>query len=127
MQTQNIAVIVIAILMTSGLAYAIHLATARAITRGHAKHYKDGEHAGIQQGRAHVSGLVAADLHTLLAITETLRLAYRTWLPLQGTEPHRARVVAQLKLLNNIASRIRSDIASEATPAGQTQVSGEAA
>lgn len=130
MQLQNIALIIIAIIISSGVSYALFIIARYAITSDHARHYNDGKALGVQQGRAEVGGLLVTDLQTLADITNTLRLAHSTWLPIIGTEPHRARVVAQLKALNSIAARIRSEIQPEhATPsaAPAPSASGEAA
>lgn len=50
--------------------------------------------------------LTKADLQVLIDTAATLGLAHKTWLPIKGTEPWRARAAAQLELLNGIAHRI---------------------
>ena len=60
--------------------------------------------------------LTKADLQVLIDTAVTLGMAHKTWLPMKGTEPWRARAAAQLELLNAIAQRIlggirKSDVA----------------
>jgi len=54
--------------------------------------------------------LTQADLQLLLDTATTLGMAHKTWLPIKGTEPWRARASAQLELLNGIARRILGEI-----------------
>lgn len=54
--------------------------------------------------------LTKADLQLLIDTAETLGMAHKTWLPIKGTEPWRARAATQLELLNGIAHRILGEI-----------------
>jgi len=74
--------------------------------------------------------LTRADLEVLIDTAETLGMAHKTWLPIKGTEPWRARAAAQLELLNGIARRILGEIRTTdtpATPAVEPSLPGEAA
>lgn len=52
------------------------------------------------------STLNKADLQVLVDTAATLSLAHKTWLPVKGTEPWRARAATQMEQLNGIAHRI---------------------
>jgi hypothetical protein len=110
MQLLNVGLIIVAIILAGGFAYGMYLLAVYAITSDHARHYSDGRTAGLRQARLEKDGLTAADLQTLLAIATTLRVAHNTWLPMQGTELFRSRVVSQLAALNKIATRIRDQV-----------------
>ena len=76
------------------------------------------------------STLTEADLQVLIDTAGTLGMAYKTWLPIKGTEPWRTRAAAQLELLNGMAQRILGEIRRSASPANgsvQSALPGEAA
>ncbi|MEE5122131.1 hypothetical protein V2K50_20000 [Pseudomonas alliivorans] len=50
--------------------------------------------------------LTQADMQVLLDTATTLDLAHKTWTPMKGTEPWRARAASQLVHLEGIAHRI---------------------
>jgi hypothetical protein len=128
MQLHHI-VMTIAAILALGMAYAFYLFVVYAVTSNHARHFGEGHAAGLHQARFENSALTTADLEMLLAITNTLRLAHSTWLPMVGTEPHQARVVAQLTALNKIAIRIRDHVEPDQVmlPSVAHQALGEAA
>lgn len=109
MQIQNAGIVIVAIILALGFAYALYIAVTYFVTSDKAKHYCAGRTAALQQARLEKDRLTTADLQTLLDITNTLRLAHSTWLPMPGTEPVRARVVIQLTALNKIASRMGNE------------------
>jgi len=63
-----------------------------------------------QMDNSSAGTLTKADLQVLIDTAETLGMAHKTWLPIKGTEPWRARAAAQLELLNGIAQRILGEI-----------------
>lgn len=84
---------------------------ARIISKGQARkqriEFARGRAAGRKEAREETHALIVNDLQTLNDISETLQLAHRFWLPIQGTQPHRKRVVDQLDAIRKIALRIR--------------------
>ncbi|MFA0999372.1 MULTISPECIES: hypothetical protein [Pseudomonas syringae group] len=54
--------------------------------------------------------LTKADLQVLSNTATTLGLAHKTWTPIKGTEPWRARAAMQLEQLNSIVLRILGEI-----------------
>lgn len=130
MQMQNAGIVIIAIIIAAGFTYALYILATYFITSDKARHFRDGFTTGLRQARLESDRLKTSDLNTLLAITNTLRLAHSTWLPMQGTEPVRARVVTQLAALNEIAKRIGYEIQTDLvkpTAAEYTSEKGEAA
>ena len=69
------------------------------------------------------------DLQLLLDIATTLTVAHKFWLPIQVTEPWRARATIQLTQLSKIANRILESIRAQhpAQPDAPTIQPGEAA
>ena len=51
-----------------------------------------------------------SDLQVLTSVAGTLDLAYRTWSPIRGTEPHQARTKQQLQQITDIINRILAGI-----------------
>lgn len=50
-----------------------------------------------------------ADIQVLLDTATTLDLAHKTWTPMKGTEPWRARAASQLAYLEGLAHRILAE------------------
>lgn len=65
--------------------------------------------------------LTQADMQVLLDTATTLDLAHKTWTPMKGTEPWRARAASQLAHLEGIAHRILA----ETRPADRLAVATE--
>lgn len=82
-----------------------------------------------QLGFAKAGTLSRDDIQLLLDIATTLSVAHKFWLPIQGTEPWRARAATQLTQLNKIANRILESIRAQhpAPPTSPAMQSGEAA
>lgn len=60
--------------------------------------------------------LTKRDMQTLFDIVETLDMAHKTWLPVRGTEPWRAKAAAQVKQINILANRVLDSIRGEQSP-----------
>ncbi|MEE3913499.1 hypothetical protein V2I80_11945 [Pseudomonas viridiflava] len=72
--------------------------------------------------------LTPADLQVLLDTATTLDLAHKTWSPMKGTEPWRARAASQLSHLEGIAHRTLVDIrATDRLPVTTAEAAGGAA
>ncbi|RMT30926.1 hypothetical protein ALP50_03591 [Pseudomonas syringae pv. spinaceae] len=76
---------------------------------------------------ASAGSLTKADLQVLSDTATTLGLAYKTWTPIKGTEPWRARAAMQLEQLNSIALRILGEIRSSEQSPDKPTYAGEAA
>ncbi|MEE4092020.1 hypothetical protein V2I59_00575 [Pseudomonas viridiflava] len=72
--------------------------------------------------------LTQADMQVLLDTATTLDLAHKTWTPMKGTEPWRARAASQLAHLEGIAHRILAGIRpTDRHPAATAEAEREAA
>ncbi|WP_122585053.1 hypothetical protein [Pseudomonas viridiflava] len=72
--------------------------------------------------------LTQADMQVLLDTATTLDLAHKTWTPMKGTEPWRARAASQLAHLEGIAHRILAGIrTTDRFPVAADEAAGEAA
>ena len=60
--------------------------------------------------------LTKRDMQTLFDIVETLDMAHKTWLPVRGTEPWRAKAAAQVKQINILANRVLDSLRGEQSP-----------
>ncbi|MBD8186174.1 hypothetical protein IFU20_08290 [Pseudomonas viridiflava] len=64
--------------------------------------------------------LTQEDTQVLLDTAITLDLAHKTWTPMKGTEPWRARAASQLAHLEGIAHRILADLSPTYSPSVAT-------
>jgi hypothetical protein len=60
--------------------------------------------------------LTKQDMQIFLDIVATLDMAHKTWLPMRGTDPWRAKAAAQIKSINMLANRVLDSLQGASKP-----------